>query len=145
MARISSALIINLIGSKKNVCFATNEIREYIFDMYLGYKVIQPYNINQLLDRTFIPHDIYINQCDLITCDELIKMHDLIQNNNNKSIHFRPYTLLTKTNKKEYDKYIHSFIGSPYIHNIYKLDCNIKQKHALLFDIIIANNLKYKS
>lgn len=144
MSSIPSALIINLIGSRKNIHYATNEIREYIFDMYLGYKVIEHKNIDQTLNRTNVPHDIYINQCDLITYNELKKIHLDISTNNNPSIKFYSCTLLTQSNKKEKDKYIHSFIGSPFIYNIYKLDSSIKQKHALLFDIIIENNFKYK-
>lgn len=145
MSIIPSALIINLIGKQKNICFASDEIREYILDMYLGYKVIENKNISDLIHRTNIPHDIYINQCDLISYNQLINLHYIINNNYNKSIKFTSCSLLIQSNKVEKDNYIQSFIGSPYIYNIYKLDNNIKQKHELLFDIIIANNFKYKT
>jgi hypothetical protein len=143
MTITQSSIIINLIGSTKHIYFATNEIREYIFDMYLGYKVIEYKNIDQVLNRKLLPHDIYINQCDLLTYNELKKMHDLIQNTHS-SQKIKSCSLLIQTNKNENNKYIQSFIGSPYIYNIYKLDNTIKQKHSLLFDIIIANNLKPK-
>ena len=41
MPRLYPSLIINLIGSKKHVYIAKNEIREYVFDKYFSFKEIE--------------------------------------------------------------------------------------------------------
>jgi hypothetical protein len=70
MPRLYPSLIINLIGSNKNVSIAKNEIREYVFDKYFSFKEVENKYLEQELQRDCLTKDLYINSCYWITCNE---------------------------------------------------------------------------
>jgi hypothetical protein len=132
------SLVINLIGSQKNIYIATNEIREYLLDTYLGYKVIENKDIDNHFNRKSIAQDIFINQCNFLSNQQLQKLHYNIENKYNYSSK-KLYSSALLVRCKEYDNYIKSLHQSPLIHNVYNIEDNLKTKHNILFDIIFTN------
>lgn len=132
------SLVINLIGSQKYIYIASNEIRDYLFDSYLGYKVIENKDIDNHLNRKSIAQDIIINQCNFLSNQQLKNLHYNIENNYNNSSK-KLYSCALLVRSKEYDNYINPLINSPYINNTYNIEDQFKTKHNVLFDIIFNN------
>lgn len=134
----SFSLVINLIGSQKNIYIASNEIREYLFDTYLGYKVIENKDIDNYFNRKSIAQDIIINKCDFLSNQQLQNLHYNIENKYNYSSK-KLYSCALLVRCKEYNNYIKSLQHSPYINSVYNTEDNVKTKHNVLFDIIYTN------
>jgi len=130
------SLVINLIGSQKNIYIASNEIRDYLFDSFLGYKVIENKDIDNHFNRRNIAQDIIINKCKFLSEQEIKQLHYNIENNYlSKKLYSN--TLLIKNN--EYDNYIKSLSNSTIVNNVYNIDDNLRTKHNILFNIIFNN------
>jgi len=130
------SLVINLIGSQKNIYIASNEIRDYLFDSFLGYKIIENKDMDNHFNRKSIAQDIIINKCNFLSNQEIKQLHYNIENNYlSKKLYSN--TLLIKNN--EYDNYIKSLTKSPFVNNIYNIDDNLREKHNILFNIIFNN------
>jgi flagellin-specific chaperone FliS len=135
---IPFSLVINLVGSSKNVNISSYEIRDYLFDSYLGYKVIENKDIDNHFNRKFIAQDIIINQCNFLSNQQLKKLHYNIENNYNySSKKLVSCALLVRS--KEYDNYIKFLYKCPEINNIYNIEDKFKTKHNVLFNIIFNN------
>jgi hypothetical protein len=133
------SLVINLIGSQKNITIASNEIRNYLFDSYLGYKVIENKDIDNHFNRKCIAQDVIINKCDFLSNQQLRKLHFSIENTYNAK-KLLACALLVRS--KETDNYIQSLIHSPLINNIYNIDYDLNKKKNILFEIIYTNYYK---
>jgi hypothetical protein len=135
-----STLFLNLIGSIRNVSMASSEIREFIFtnnyNKYLGCKEISNRNLDENLSRLSIPHNIIINQCNLLSNYEIENLHYKIKTTNKS---YKSLALLIAYNKYDKDKYINFIGNSPYIHYIYHLDFSERYKYNLLDNIIFKN------
>ena len=101
---MSSTLVLNLIGSFKNVSKASYEVRDFInnnnFNRYLGYKVITNNLLDNHLNRFSIPHDIVINECNFLSEYELENLHNKIKNNFQCSKKLHSIALLHRPKRK---------------------------------------------
>ena len=138
MPRLYPSLIINLIGSNKNVSIAKNEIRDYSFENYFSFKELENKYIKQELERDYLSKDIYINQFFWIKCNEIKNIHEIINDQKiNKNIY--SYALLvTNTNIEDND-----YINCKYIHDIYNVKKSIKEKESLLFSIFFSDYSRF--
>jgi hypothetical protein len=63
-----NSLVFHIIGSKKEVCIASNEIFQYTREKYFRSKIIQKNQLLWELDNN-VNQTIYINECNNITCE----------------------------------------------------------------------------
>lgn len=135
---VNKSLIINLIGCKKNVSIASDEIRSFIFEKRFGVKVFENKNIlNELNNARKLNRDVYINNCEILTCDEIKRLHYFI-NYNYSNLY--SYGLLI--NKNDFNKITIPLINCPYINNIYNIDNNISKKNSIINEILYSNYKK---
>ena len=135
---LNKSLIINLIGCKKDISIASDEIRSFIFERGLGIKVFENKNIaNELNIAKKLNRDVYINNCEILTCDEIKRLHYFI-NYNYSNLH--SYGLLI--NKNDFNKRIIPLTNCPYINNIYNIDNNISKKNVIMNEILYSNYKK---
>jgi len=142
MSRKFPSLIINLIGSNKNVSVAKNEIRDYIFKNYFSFKEIENKYLKNEIERNFLTKDIYINPCQWITCDEIKNIKQITNLNKNHKLY--SYSFLVLDNKNIINDKIKKLINCKYINNIYNINNTRIEKEDLLFSLLFSEYSKFK-
>jgi hypothetical protein len=131
---------MNLYGNNKNVINASLDIKNYIFDKYFGTKIIYNEDLNSLLKRENIVHDVYINICKFKSCEDIKYNHYNICNNykNHHLYSYNMYIISNNTNKNNLLQ------NCKYTHNNYNIDLNSKEKETQLFNIFFSDYSKFK-
>jgi hypothetical protein len=145
MPRLYPSLIINLIGSNKNVSIAKNEIRNYSFEHYFSFKEVENKYLKQELERDYLTKDLYINPCYWITCDEIKNIHELTKNQK----YLNSYAFLVNSiddtcQTQNIDNNSASLFNCKYIHDIYNIKKPLKEKESLLFSLLFSDHSRFK-
>ena len=124
--------IIHLFGSKKNIEYASIEIKSFIFEKGFGVKVIENNNIINELNKN-INRDVYINKIDELDYDKIYKLHNIININYNHL----SFPFLIKSNKENTNrKNINHVYNINHIYNIYNIDDKIIKKNMIINNIL---------
>jgi hypothetical protein len=120
------SLIFHIIGSKKDVCIASNEIYQYTIENYFTSKIIQNNHLFRELDP-YTTQNVYINECNNLKCEEIKRLNHSL-NNRIPIISYAIYV-----NQPAF--------FCPYIDNVYSLDDTKHVKNKLLHRLLYT---KYK-
>ena len=138
MPRLYPSLVINLIGSNKNISIAKNEIKDYLFHIYFSFKEIDNKSLEKEFKIDTLTKDLYINPCSWISCNEIKNIHDLTKNH--KNLYSCAFLVLdTDMNNKN-----NSLINCKHIHEIYNIKNTLKEKESLLFSILFSDYSRFK-
>jgi len=137
--QLNKSLVINLIGSKKNMLKASDEIRYFAFQKKIPAKIIENNVIMNELDKSYINKNLYINKCGILSCDEIKRLHNLISFNYSR---YNLYSRALLINNNDYNEAIFSLSNCQYIHYIYNIDYSIERKNTIISDIIFSNYKK---
>lgn len=121
--KITKPMIIHLIGFNKPVNKAAEEIQSFANDNFLISKIITNDKISILSE--YLKNHIIINKCNLITCNEIKKLHNFI--NISSLYSYNSYALLINTNSNhKYELELNKCIDITDIYNIHDNKFNKK-------------------
>lgn len=137
--QLNKSLIINLIGTNKNILKASDEIRYFAFQKKIASKIIENNTIINELNKNNINKELYINKCGVLTRDEIKRLHNLISFNFSR---YNVYSYALLINNNDFNEVTYSLTNCQYIHNIYNIDYNIQKKDAIISNILFSNYKK---
>jgi len=121
------SLVFHIIGAKKEVCIASNEIYQYAIDHYFTTKIIQKNNLSRELHSKTI-HRLYIHECDELKCEEIKEIKNI-----QPSLHYKSPTF-------SYAIYVNQPpFFCPYIDMVYTLDDKKNEKNKRLYPLLFMN------
>lgn len=108
--QLNKSLVINLIGSKKDMLKVSDEIRYFAFQKNIGTKIIENNNIINELNKDCINKNLYINKCGILTCDEIKRLHNLISFNYSR---YNLYSYALLINNNDFNEVVFSLTKLP--------------------------------